>query len=47
MGGKSELLAVVRQPSADVPVRIDLITDMADPVVLHWGLCKPGEGAEV
>ena len=23
-------------------MRIDLVTDMADEVVLHWGLCKPG-----
>ena len=25
-----------------LPVRVDLITDMAADVVLHWGVTKPG-----
>ena len=25
-----------------MPVRVDLITDMASDVVLHWGVTKPG-----
>ena len=25
-----------------MPVRVDLITDMAEEVVLHWGITKPG-----
>ena len=25
-----------------MPVRVDLITDMASEAVLHWGITKPG-----
>ncbi|GAX78330.1 hypothetical protein CEUSTIGMA_g5772.t1 [Chlamydomonas eustigma] len=42
VGGKSELLAVVRQESETMPVRVDLITDMASEVLLHWAITKPG-----
>jgi len=42
LGDKSELLAVVRQEHPMAPVRVDLITDLASEVVLHWGVSKPG-----
>ncbi|GLC33353.1 hypothetical protein PLESTB_000342400 [Pleodorina starrii] len=42
LGSKAELLAVVRQENEQSPVRIDLVTDTASNVVLHWGVCPPG-----
>ncbi|GIL92123.1 hypothetical protein Vretimale_14920 [Volvox reticuliferus] len=42
LGSKAELLVVVRQENEKSPVRIDLVTDTASSVVLHWGICTPG-----
>ncbi|KAG1681344.1 hypothetical protein FOA52_007392 [Chlamydomonas sp. UWO 241] len=42
MGGKSELLAVVRHENESQPVRVDIFTDLADKAVVHWGINKPG-----
>ncbi len=41
-GTKAELLAVVRQEGPGRPARVDIITDAAEELVLHWGVCKPG-----
>ncbi|EFJ44707.1 hypothetical protein VOLCADRAFT_118653, partial [Volvox carteri f. nagariensis] len=42
LGSKAELLVVVRQENEQSPVRVDLVTDTASNVVLHWGVCPPG-----
>lgn len=43
LGSKSELLVTVKQPEGlEGPTRITLLTDTATPVVLHWGVTKPG-----
>lgn len=43
---KSELLVVLKQPEGfDGPTHVSFITDNANHLVLHWGTCKPGEGA--
>ncbi len=42
LGSKAELLVVVRQRGDHDRVTIDLITDIATDVVLHWGVFKPG-----
>ncbi|GIL61955.1 hypothetical protein Vafri_16315 [Volvox africanus] len=42
LGSKAELLVVVRQEDEKSPVRVDLVTDAASTVVLHWGVCQPG-----
>lgn len=42
LGSKAELLVVVRQEEAGA-TRVDLVTDIASDVVLHWGVCPPGE----
>lgn len=40
---KSELLAVVRQPEGlEGPTRVDITTDNANDLVLHWGVSKQG-----
>ncbi|GFR47292.1 hypothetical protein Agub_g8979 [Astrephomene gubernaculifera] len=39
LGGKAELLAVVRQADEHSPIQLDLITDTASELVLHWGVC--------
>ena len=45
--GRSELFAAVRQEDSSDPnsaLTITVTTDIADPVVLHWGIKKPGKG---
>ncbi len=42
LGGKCELLAVVRHEHEAMPVRVDIITDLQSALVLHWGINKPG-----
>lgn len=45
MGDKSELLATVRQSEGSKgPLSLDLVTDVAAPLVLHWGVRKGGRG---
>ncbi|KAK9809702.1 hypothetical protein WJX73_007079 [Symbiochloris irregularis] len=45
MGDKSELLATVRQSEGKKgPLSLDLVTDAAAPLVLHWGVRKGGRG---
>mmetsp|Transcript_39261 Transcript_39261/g.92974 ORF Transcript_39261/g.92974 Transcript_39261/m.92974 type:complete len:1415 (-) Transcript_39261:222-4466(-) len=46
MGNMAGLLIVVRQSSEDGPVRIDFTTDVADDVVLHWGVSPVGKPNE-
>ncbi|MEW5309696.1 MAG: hypothetical protein WDW38_001561 [Sanguina aurantia] len=41
LGGKSEMLAVVRQESRTSPIRMDLLTDNAADMILHWGVQPP------
>jgi alpha-glucan,water dikinase len=42
LGGNSQVLAVVRQADPGARVRVDFISDSPSPMVLHWGVCKPG-----
>ena len=42
LGGKMELLVVVRQGSLDGPVKVDFISDMPSGLMLHWGVTRPG-----
>ena len=45
MGSKSEMLATVWQHEGkDGPVEVELTSDVAAPMVLHWGVRKPGKG---
>ncbi len=44
LGDKQELLVTVKQPKGpEGPTHISIISDTASSVVLHWGVCKPGE----
>ncbi|PNW80482.1 hypothetical protein CHLRE_07g319300v5 [Chlamydomonas reinhardtii] len=42
LGGKAEMLVVVRQEAENKPIRVDLVTDTASDVVLHWGVSPIG-----
>lgn len=42
LGSSSQLLVVIRQESKAAPVRVDLITDSAAELVMHWGSCAQG-----
>jgi alpha-glucan,water dikinase len=42
MGGKNELLAVVRHEEEGLPVRVDIFTDLQNKAVMHWGINEPG-----
>ncbi|KAJ9505372.1 hypothetical protein QJQ45_028079, partial [Haematococcus lacustris] len=42
LGSKSQMLAVVRQEHKDGPVQVDMFSDAASPLVMHWGVTKPG-----
>jgi hypothetical protein len=42
LGNKSQMLVVVRQEAKEQPVRVDIITDVASEVMLHWGVAKHG-----
>jgi hypothetical protein len=44
LGSKAELLVVIKQPEGlEGPAFVNLVTDTASDVVLHWGYCMPGE----
>lgn len=42
MTRQAGLLVVVSQKGEDAPVHIEMTTDAADPVVLHWGVSPAG-----
>jgi hypothetical protein len=43
LGSKAELLVVIKQPEGlEGPAFVNLVTDTASDVVLHWGYCMPG-----
>ena len=45
MGDKSELLATVRQSQGKSgPLAVEVVSDVAAPLVLHWGVRKSGRG---